>query len=252
MRALTRRRFLNAAIVAAVGDATRGWCMVGPETGSLVIVSERVDADSKPDGNLGKPMWSRAKPVWFDQAAFSESRYRDLKTKVASCWTAHFLYLAFWCPYEELTVYKGEDETIERWRLWERDVVEAFINPNPQSPSHYYEFEIAPTNQWLDLKIDLTRTPLNDASWNSGFEHATRVDALERVWTAEMRIPVRSMGIEAIRRDMEWKINFYRCDGPGDDSARRLLSWGRLPVRGPGGTFHQPASFGMLRFGGSS
>ncbi|MGC2160311.1 MAG: carbohydrate-binding family 9-like protein [Silvibacterium sp.] len=226
--------------------------MVGPKTAPLVIVSERIDNDSKPDGDLGKKMWFRAKPVWFDQAAFSESRYRDLKTKVASCWTTQFLYLAFWCPYETLTVYQGEDATIERDRLWERDVVEAFINPDPQSPSHYYEFEIAPTNQWLDLDIDLARTPFNDAGWNSGFEHATRVDVLKRVWTAEMRIPVRSMGLEAIFPDVDWRINFYRCDGPGDDSARRMLSWGRLPVRVSGGTFHQPASFGVLHFDGSS
>jgi len=248
MSALTRRQFLHAAI----GVAASAQSMAGSTASPLVIVSQCADGDSKPDGDLGKRMWSAAKPVWFDQAAFSESRYRDLKTKVASCWTTQFLHLAFWCPYKTLTVYQGEDATVERDRLWERDVVEAFINPNPQSPSHYYEFEIAPNGQWLDLEIDLARRPFNDAGWDSGFEHATRVEAQKRIWMAEMRIPVRSMGIEAIRRNMDWRINFYRCDGPGDDDARRMLSWGRLPVRATGRTFHQPASFGILHFGGCS
>ena len=187
----------------------------------LTIVSEHIHSDSKPDGDLGKPMWSTARPVWFDQAAFSDSRYPDFKTRVSSCWSAQFLYLAFSCPYESLMVYQGEDVAMERDRLWERDVVEAFIGPDPESPSHYYEFEIAPNNQWLDLEIDLTRKPSSSETWNSGFEHATKVDAVKRVWTAEMRIPLRSMSLEAIHQGVDWKINFYRCDGVGDD---RIMS----------------------------
>ncbi len=217
-----------------------------------VIVSELLVVDRKPDGDLKKPMWSGAKSQRFDQAAFSDARYPDIETRVASCWSAEFLYIAFWCPYRTLTVYEGEDAANERWRLWERDVVEAFINPRPQAASHYYEFEVAPNNQWLDLEIDLTHTPFNNASWNSGFEHATKIDTANRVWTAEMRIPVRSMGVEAIRPSQgpndDWRINFYRCDGAGGDDVRHMLSWGRLPVRGPGGSFHQPESFGGLRF----
>lgn len=251
MRELTRRQFLHTALGVAVGSATGVHCMADSKTDPLVIASEFIGRNYKPDGNLGKPMWSTARPIWFDQAAFSDSRYQGLRTKVASCWTAQFLYLAFWCPYESLTVYQGEDASIERDRLWERDVVEAFIGPDQKSPQHYYEFEVAPNNQWLDLEIDLTRTPFNDARWNSGFDHVTRVDAVKRVWTAEMRIPVRSMGLEAIREGADWRINFYRCEGPGDDSTRRLLIWGRLPVRVSGGTFHQPASFGTIHFGGA-
>jgi hypothetical protein len=224
--------------------------MADSNASPLVIVSTFVASDTKPDGDLRKRMWSRAKSVWFNQAAFSEAHYPDFRTRVASCWSAQFLYLAFWCPYETLTVYQGEDATVERDRLWERDVVEAFICPEPKSPSHYYEFEVAPNNQWLDLDIDLTRRPFNDEHWDSGFEHATRIDASKRVWTAEMRIPIRGLG--TIREGVDWRVNFYRCDGPGDDSARRMMSWGRLPERKPGGTFHQPASFGVLRFAGSS
>jgi hypothetical protein len=252
MKYQTRRRFLYAAMGAAAGSAIEGQCVADLKTPPSMIVSNHSNGDSKPDGNLKKAMWSAAKPVWFDQAAFSDARYREFKTKVASCWSAQFLYLAFWCPYETLTVYQGEGTEAERDRLWERDVVEAFIGPDPQTPSHYYEFEIAPNNQWLDTEIDLTRKPINDAGWNSGFEHAIRFDGEKRVWTAEMRIPVRSMGIEAIHEGMEWKINFYRCDGPGDDLTRRMMSWGRLPVRVPGGTYHQPGSFGTLHFGSRS
>ncbi|HEY2467534.1 MAG TPA: carbohydrate-binding family 9-like protein [Terracidiphilus sp.] len=218
----------------------------------FVIDSKFVGRDISPDGDLEKPMWAGAKQIVFDQAAFSEAHYPDIKTSVASGWSARFLYLAFWCPYETLTVYQEEDATTERDRLWERDVVEAFIAPDSRSPSHYYEFEIAPNNQWLDTDIDLSRNPINDRHWNSGFEHATRIDAVKRLWTAEMKIPIQTMAREAIRPGVDWRVNFYRCDGPGGDTERLMMSWGRLPVRVSGGTFHQPASFRILRFGDNS
>ena len=245
---LTRREFLNAAIGAAVDGAVGRRIQAESRASLPVILSRFVEKDIKPDGDLRKRMWSDAEPVRFDQAAFSDARYPELLTKVASCWSAQFVYLAFWCSYQNLTVYQGEDPTKERWQLWERDVVEAFINPAPRVASHYYEFEVAPNNQWLDLEVDLTRTPISDPRWNSAFEHKTKVDAAAREWTAEMRIPVRAMMRGNIRPHEDWRVNFYRCEGPGDDSSRHLLSWGRLPVRVSGGSFHQPESFGILRF----
>lgn len=252
MKARTRRDFLQTALGVAAVRALGGLNVADGETAPSVIVSEFIKGDIKPDADLEKRMWSAAKPVWFDSAAFSESRYPDFKTKVASRWSPQFIYLAFWCPYKALTVFQGEDAMVERDRLWERDVVEAFIAPDPQAPAHYFEFEISPNNQWLDAEIDLARKPINDERWNSGFEHSTKIDAVKRVWTAEMRIPIRSMGVQAIRRGVEWRVNFYRCDGPGDNRTRRMMSWGRLPVRVQGGSFHQPDSFGVLRFDGSS
>jgi hypothetical protein len=213
-----------------------------------VIVSDFSDVDAVPDGNLGKKMWSTAKRVRFDQAAFSRRTYPEAETLVARRWTTKYLYLGFWCHYQSLNTYEGEDSGPERWQLWERDVVEAFINPEPERPSHYYEFEVAPNNQWLDLEIDLKRLPFNDRKWNSGFEHATRIDPVNHLWTLEMRIPVVSMTNAGIHPNAEWRINFYRCDGPGTDKSRRMLSWSPLPLNLPQKSFHQPASFGVLRF----
>lgn len=212
-----------------------------------VIDSQFSDVDVVPDGDLGKKFWSSAKRVRFDEGAFTRKKYPKAETLVASRWTPNYLYLAFWCHYQTLNTYQGENPASERWGLWEKDVVEAFINPQPENPSHYYEFEIAPTNQWIDLEIDLDRNPFNDPKWNSGFEHATRIDPVHHVWTAEMRIPVRSMKVERIHANAEWKLNFYRNDGPESGSARRKLSWGAVPKKAAI-LFHQPASFGTIRF----
>lgn len=214
--------------------------------GRQVITSVFLSKDFSPDGDLNKTVWRQAKPVSFDSSAKRGNRYPASATRVASLWTASHVYFSYACQFETLNYYEGEAATKERWELWNRDVVEVFINPQPERFHHYYEFEVSPNNQWIDLEIDLQKKPFNDAGWDSHFEHATRIDKQGRVWTCEMRIPVSSMGVAQIMPAMEWRLNFYRADGPGDDSKRRFMSWSPLP--GLDLTFHQPASFGVIRF----
>jgi hypothetical protein len=157
------------------------------------------------------------------------------------------VYFAFRCQATTLNVFEGKDPTKDFWTLWERDVVEVFLNPQPERMNHYYEFEVAPNNLWIDLEIDLDKTPFNDAGWDSHFQHATHFDAQKHMWTCEMRIPISAMGVSGpLQPGNTWRINFYRADGPGNDSQRRFLSWS--PVRNPKHTFHTPASFGLMRF----
>lgn len=211
-----------------------------------IIISEYSTLEPQPDGDLTKPFWSATPRVSFDQAAFERTPYPQSETHVASRWTRHFLYLAFWCRYTTLNLFPGEDSHQERWGLWERDVVESFIAPDPERPSHYFEFEVAPNNQWIDLEINLTQQPFNNAHWNSGFEHATRVDAARHLWTSEWRIPLSSLTRSGISPEDTWRINFYRSDGTAPH--RRAMSWGALPRKLPNSSFHQPDSFGVLRF----
>jgi hypothetical protein len=213
-----------------------------------VLVSEFSASDTQPDGDLDKHFWSTAKRVSFDQAAFTRASYPQSHTQVASRWTRDYLYLAFWCRYESLNIFQGENPEAERWQLWDKDVVEAFIGPDLERPLHYYEFEVAPNNQWLDLEIDLEKHPFNDPHWNSGFEHATRVNAARHIWTSEWRIPITVLSSAGVRVDSAWRVNFYRADGAGPD--RRAMSWGALPRNLPENSFHQPDSFGLLRFAG--
>jgi cellulose/xylan binding protein with CBM9 domain len=57
---------------------------------------------------------------------------------------------------------------------------------------------------------------------------------------------VRAMGVEAMSANAAWRINFFRADGPGDDTQRRFLSWS--PIRSSKQSFHVPTCFGLLRF----
>jgi hypothetical protein len=213
---------------------------------SLQIDCSYASKDFLPDGNLGKSVWKKTQRQRMDRDWQSGRRMAESETYVASVWTDQFVYFAFWCKYTVLNIYEGEATTKERWELWNRDVVEVFLNPNPGRMKHYYEFEVSPNNQWIDLEIDLSKNPFNEASWDSQFEHATRSDTKNHLWTCEMRIPLKSIRVEAIHPGQEWRLNFYRADGPGDDSRRRFLGWSPNPSNKP--TFHQPESFGLIRF----
>lgn len=214
-------------------------------TSNLKIAAKLSANDFTPDGNLGKQVWEDAEWAEFDHDISGQRHYPQALTRVAAFWTPGYVYFAFRCKYTTLNVYEGEDPAKERWELWNRDVVEVFINPQPQRVNHYYEFEVAPNNQWIDLEIDKDKTPFNDASWDSRFEHATLGDAQGHVWTCEMRIPVAPMGVSSLSAGTEWRLNFFRADGPGDDKQRRFMCWSTIPE---GTTFHAPTRFGVIQF----
>lgn len=200
--------------------------------------------DFEPDANLTKPAWDGVPQLTLEDFRGSGNTIPGVHTRVAVAYTKSRLYLAYWCDYIELNYYEDTQARQERWQLWDRDVVEVFINPLPQQMNTYWEFEVSPNNQWIDLKINLDQDPVLDASWNSGFVHATKVDEKRKQWTCEIGIPVSSMEIPRIYPGMEWRINFYRCDGIGDVKQRRLLAWS--PTLDD--SFHIPNRFGLIQF----
>lgn len=216
-----------------------------PYTSDVRIHSKRSARDFAPDGDLTKKEWREGEWVRFDHDMSGKKHFPEAETAVAALWTETYVYFAFRAKYTTLNIYEGEDVAKERWELWDRDVVEVFINPEPERVNHYYEFEVAPNNQWIDLEIDKDKDPFNDAGWDSGYEHATRIDTQGRVWTCELRIPLKSMNVRALAPNTEWRINFYRADGPGADSGRRFMSWSTIPE---GRSFHAPTRFGIIRF----
>jgi hypothetical protein len=234
----------GAAAIRDIGETMRPIAKYHSQ--KLVLQSTFIRKDFVPDGDLDKEVWITASKAGFHRDAFHNIEYPELETQVASLWTRHYLYLAWWCKYVSLNTFQGEDPGKERWELWSRDVVEAFINPEPSRELHYYEFEVAPNNQWLDLEVSLDSKLPHNAQWDSGFEHVARTNSVRSIWTVEMRIPVQSMGVRRIEPGVDWRINLYRADGNISKGARKLISWSPLAVAN--NSFHQPASFGLLRF----
>jgi alpha-galactosidase len=219
-----------------------------PYLSEAEIVSSFSAEDFVPDGNPDKRVWQGTDRVVFDHDWMGERHFPESETQVASLWTPSYFYFAFWCRYTDLNLYEGEDPAAQKYGLWDRDVAEIFLNPCPERVNHYFEFEVAPNNQWVDLEIDFDKDPFYDHTWDSNFRHATRIDPAARIWTLEMQIPAASVNVPLIRSGWECRINFYRCDGPGDDTQRRFLAWSPTLCTGASEYFHVPARFGRIRF----
>ncbi len=233
------RREVNALLTEAEGRPSMSY------TSNARIISKRSPTDFVPDGNLDKEVWKTANWVHLDHDMSGQKSYPQSATDIATVWTPRYIYLAYRCKYTELNIYKDADPAAEKWGLWDRDVVEVFLNPQPERVNHYYEFEVSPNNLSIDLEINKDQSPFNDANWDSHFDHATHVDPEQHLWTAEFRIPVASMGAKELFAGAEWRLNLFRCDGPGSDQQRRFLSWSPITE---GASFHAPTRFGIVQF----
>jgi hypothetical protein len=233
------RRDVNALLTEAEGRQSMSY------TSNARITSKFSPTDFVPDGNLEKDVWKTADWVRVDHDMSGKKPYPQSATEIATVWTPRYVYFAYRCKYTELNIYKDANPAVEKWGLWDRDVVEVFINPQPERVNHYYEFEVSPNNLWIDLEINKDQSPFNDANWDSNSDHATHIDPEKRIWTAEIRIPVAPMGAKEIFPGSEWRINLFRCDGPGQDHQRRFMSWSTIPE---GGSFHVPTRFGIIQF----
>ncbi|MDB6040526.1 MAG: hypothetical protein JWM99_4367, partial [Verrucomicrobiales bacterium] len=158
-------------------------------------------------------------------------------TSVRALWSDEYLYLAYTCPFTKLTTYQPVQEK-ERMGLWDRDVIEAFIGSDTNQIAHYTEYEVSPTNEKLDVRI---ARPQFDFEWSSHFESATRINEKDKIWTAELRIPLKSISDSKPTPGNLWRINLYRCDYAN----KEFLAWSPVLVS----TFHTPERFGSLAFG---
>ena len=169
----------NSPGVAATQTDSDGGSKV--QRAQPIIESEFADHDFQPDGNLDKPVWTNVRRVRFDEACIyprAISAGRDGGREPLDCALPLSRVLV---PLPDAERFRGRGPHAGALGIMRKDVVEAFIAPDASRSSHYYEFEIAPTNQWVDLEIDLTRQPFNDVHWNSGFEHATYIDAARHI-----------------------------------------------------------------------
>ncbi|TAM81013.1 MAG: DUF4091 domain-containing protein [Acidobacteria bacterium] len=233
------RREVNALLTESEGRQSMSY------TSSARIISKFSPGDFVPDGNLDKKVWKSANWVVMDHDMTGEKPYPQSATEMATVWTPRYVYFAYRCKYETLNIYDDANPAAEKWGLWDRDVVEVFINAQPERVNHYYEFEVSPNNLWIDLEINKDQSPFNDANWDSGYDHATHIDAAHHIWTCEMRIPAEALGAKEIFAGAEWRLNLFRADGQGEDHQRRFMSWSTIPE---GGSFHVPTRFGIIQF----
>jgi len=163
-------------------------------------------------------------------------------TMVRCGYTDSQLVIAFLSRYRRLDASTRPATGGDTASLFEGDVVEAFLDPDPAIPDTYFELEMSPSGQRLDLSVDLGNRTYVEA-WESGMICETRIEEGWNVWTAVMTMPFGAL--PRPRPGDRWRANFYRTEGTG--AARLYMAW--RPTGTPRPKFHAPESFGTIVFG---
>lgn len=208
----------------------------------MTITARYVEqAVAEPD--FQNPAWEQCQPVRIEHYWSGEPAPASRHAEVRLCWSNEALHVRFVCAQQEPLIV-AENPRIDRKTLglWDRDVCEIFIAPDPNNLSSYFEFEAAPTGEWLDLGITMT-TAGRETDWDyeSGFTTAARIEQ-ERLFVG-MKIPW-SKSIPGPEQGEVWRVNLFRCVGP--EAPERYLAW--RPTHTPEPLFHVPEAFGSLRF----
>jgi alpha-galactosidase len=201
------------------------------------IVAGQVSSAIRLDAANSALEWQSAQPVRFDSDWQGENSDSALETEVRVLWSSTALYLRFVCRYRGLFVFEDSEPNGRRDHLWDRDVAEVFLQPEPSLKRSYKEFEVAPNGMWIDLDI----SPSGLADLNSGLTRSVQVDSRRKIWTAELAIPMRCLTASFDPR-MAWRANFYRVEGKTEP--RQYMAW--QPTNTPQPNFHVPERFGRL------
>lgn len=184
--------------------------------------------------------WKGAMPVHLEVDTYGKP-VPGYESVVYSRWTKQYLYLLYVCPYQELYLKPDPTTTAETNQLWNWDVAEVFIGSDFANINRYKEFEVSPQGEWVDLDIQLDLPHHEDGwKWNSGFQAEARIDHDRKIWYAAMKIPFSSIDTRPAAAGNEFRINFYRCQGP--TATRKYIVWRPTEHN----TFHVPAKFGTL------
>lgn len=204
------------------------------------IVAARIP-ESLAASDLASSRWDSAPGFRVEYATRDGSALPGTATLLRVLYSPEYLYLRYDGVYLELTQFEPARLDSERIGLWDRDVVEAFIGTDPAHEKVYYEFEVAPTNEKLDLVISPDIPQIEKRlEWNSGWDSFVRVDPAKKVWTTVMRIPLKALSSQPVAPGTRWRANFYRIE-----RAQRAFVAASPTLSS---TFHAPARFGQLEF----
>jgi hypothetical protein len=210
------------------------------KNGSQIIEARRVGIDLNAT-ELDSPQWKRTKPIQIGHYWSGEKAPASRHAEARILWSNKALHVRFVCQQAEPLVISSKPQTAKKTiGLWDRDVCEIFIAPDPNIVERYLEFEAAPTGEWLDMAIHWTPNKREtDWEFQSGMTVGARVEK-DRVLIA-MRIPWNRW-IHQPQKGERWRINLFRC--VGSDPGRGYLAW--QPTRTPKPNFHVPQVFGWL------
>ena len=183
--------------------------------------------------------WGRSATLHFNTDWRGENADPERETGVKLLWTPEWFFFRFQARFRVITVFSDAEPNGRRDQLWDRDVAEVFLQPDPSQLRRYKEFEVSPNGFWIDLDI----APGEKHDLKSGMRRRVSVNEAAKTWVAELALPMKCL-VECFDREATWKVNFYRVEGTAEP--RFYSAW--EPTRTTVPNFHVPEAFGELIF----
>ncbi len=148
------------------------------------------------DGKLDEADWKRAEEFVMVEA--TKGGKAPLKTTMRLLWDDKYLYIAYYCEDPDAwATWENEDDP-----MWDEEVVEFFIDPVGTGFT-YYEHEINPINQKVDLfiinsgkrnngKFTAGKTGISRGSNRRSMSRATARNTAQKINTGPSRSQCRS------------------------------------------------------------
>ncbi|HEV2859719.1 MAG TPA: carbohydrate-binding family 9-like protein [Pyrinomonadaceae bacterium] len=195
-------------------------------------------------GDFASAEWARARAAPVARYWSGEEAPPARRAEARALWDEVGLTVRFDCRQGEPFVVSAEPVTGRKTiGLWDRDVCELFITPESGDIRSYYEFEAAPTGEWLDLLLRVGPGGREtDWDFRSGMTAAAEHDA-GGSYRVGLRVPWTAFGRRP-RAGERWRCNLFRC--VGSDPGRGYLAW--RPTHTPQPAFHVPERFGWIEF----
>lgn len=189
-------------------------------------------------------IWRKAEPAEINRYWSGERAPENRNAVARLVWTDEDLLVRFDCRQgEPFEINQNPNLEQEAAELWERDVCEIFVAPDLNEPEKYFEFEIAPTGEWLDFAIrQLPEKRETDKTYHAGMKTAVRVE--ENSFTAVFSVEFECAFGRKPESGEIWRANLFRCVGTGE--TRGFLAWQPTFTETP--SFHVPTVFGSIEF----
>jgi alpha-galactosidase len=200
-----------------------------------VRMTERPDADGFPTPSS----WEISAPLCFNEDWQGRNADPERETEVRLLWTREWLFLRFRARFRVITVFPDAEPSGRRDQLWDRDVAEVFLQPDPSQLRCYKEFEVSPNGFWIDL--DIAAGEKHDLK--SGLRRRVNLNEAAKTWVADLALSMKRL-VDRFDPAATWRVNFFRVEGASEP--RFYSAW--QATRTPAPNFHVPEAFGELVF----
>jgi len=201
------------------------------------------------DGRLDEPAWQQAAAAGGFHFNWWQTGEKE-QTVAKLLWDDENLYVSYYCHDKHIAA-----------EVWERhgpvsrdDAVEIFVSPNPEKVHNYYGFEMNAIGTILTfLRADWYKGHFH---WEpDGVRFRTSFQGVrvkqdspdDDHWILELAIPLANFVKDAPhtppREGDTWRLNLNRAGGKTN---AQYSTWS--PVKTDRPNFHQPDSFGYVRF----